>query len=435
MKYKLILNKSIENTIHVNSKLFHLLQLDQYSSVNVQFGTEKESCRIEVDASIKNNEIMIPGKINDIIIPSVFEYEGKFDKNTLVAGPVIAIMGCRDKKYLTRDVLSKLRYRMKNSMKLKGLIFIFAENEVNPAKKKIKGYYYHPRKQAWIAAIFPLPNAVMISKNSMNRRGYNYFTSMIGQKVFYSEHLSKWYQYKKLSDHPSLSKLVPKTKKLVNKHLFLEMMNEFGAVYLKPNQSYQGKGIIKIEKRGDGYRLQNIYGHIKMISQEHILLKYVTHKMKQKYLIQQAIPFTVGESLIDFRLYLQKDKEKQWDSPGIMARIGKKGSIITNTKHRIDVLPSQYVFARYYGLTNKQIFSLQNEMINICKETAVYFEESGHHLGDIAFDLIVDKELRIWILEFQGGYGAEIKERNMPKKLYEKVMVTPLEYAKALAGF
>lgn len=157
--------------------------------------------------------------------------------------------------------------------------------------------------------------------------------------------------------------------------------------------------------------------------------------MKQKYLIQQAIPFSIEESLIDFRLYLQKDKEKQWGSPGMMARVGKKGSIITNANHRIDILPSHYALARYYGLTNKQIFSLQNEMTNICKKAAKYIEECGHHLGDLAFDLVVDQDLKIWILEFQGGYGAEIKERNMPKKLYEKLMKTPLEYAKALAGF
>lgn len=434
MKCKIVLNKSKDKTIYVNSKLFHSLQLDKYSSINLNFGTGKESCRIEIDPSIKNSEVKIPAKINEFVIPSVFHYDGKFDHDTLVVGPVIGIMGCRDKKYLTKNVLSKLRYRVKDSWKQNGLFFVFAENDVNSVKKEIKGYYFHPRKQAWVAAKFPLPNAVMISKSSMSRRGYNYFTNIIGQKVFYSDHLSKWYQYKKLSEHPSLSNYVPKTKKLVNKHSFMEMINEYGAVYLKPNQSYQGKGIIKIEKSGDAYKLQNIHGHIKMIFQEHILLKYVTYKMKQKYLIQQAIPFTVGESIIDFRLYLQKNKEKQWGSPGMMARIGKKGSIITNANHRIDVLPSYYAFARYYGLTNNQIFTLQNEMTNICKKAAKYIEQCGHHLGDIALDLVVDNDLKIWILEFQGGYGAEIKERNMPSKLYEKLMITPLEYAKSLAG-
>ncbi|WP_026559214.1 YheC/YheD family protein [Bacillus sp. J37] len=435
MKCKIILNKRKDKTIYVNSKLFHLLQLDKYSSINLHFGTGKESCRIEIDPSIKNSEIKIPAKVNDFIIPSVFQYEAKFNQDTLVVGPFVGIMGCRDKKYLTKNVLSKLRYRLKDSWKLNGLFFVFAENDVNPLKKEVEGYYFHPRKQAWVAARLPLPNAVIISKNSMSRRGYTYFTNIIGQKVFYSDHLSKWYQYKKLSEHPSLSSFVPKTKKLVNRHSFLEMINEFGAVYLKPNQSYQGKGIIKIEKSGDTYKLQNINGHIKMIFQEHILLKYVTYKMKQKYLIQQAIPYTVGESLIDFRLYLQKGKDKQWSSPGTMARIGKKRSIITNANHRIDVLPSQYAFARYYGLTNNQIFTLQNEMTNICKKAAEYIEECGHHLGDIAIDLVVDNELKIWILEFQGGYGAEIKERNMPNKLYEKLMITPLEYAKVLGGF
>ncbi|HZH61516.1 MAG TPA: YheC/YheD family protein, partial [Metabacillus sp.] len=340
-----------------------------------------------------------------------------------------------DRKYLSENVLSKLQYRLKESWKVNGLFFVFAENDVDPMKKQVKGFYFHPRKQKWVDGIFPLPNVVIISKNSMSRRGYQYFTNLIGQNVFYSDHLTKWYQYKMISKQPSLSKYVPKTKKLVNKHSFLEMINEFGAVYLKPNRSYQGKGIIKIEQHGDVYKIKNIHGHIKMIFQKHILLKYVTYKMKQKYLIQQAIPFSKGGSLIDFRLYLQKDKEKQWGSSGIMARIGKKGSIITNANHRMNVLPSHYAFARYYGLDNKQIFSVQDEMINICKKTAEYIEECGNHLGDVAFDLIVDKDLNIWMLEFQGGYGAEMKEKNMPKRVYLKLMITPLEYAKALTGF
>lgn len=437
MKCKIILNKNInkDKTIYVNKKLYHILQIDKYFSINLHFGTSKEKYNVEINPSLKNDEVMIPTKINKFSIPSVYQYECKVVHNTFVVGPVIGIMGCRNRKYLTEDLLSKLRYRLKDSWKLKGLCFVFAENDVNPLKKEVKGYYFHQRKQVWIEGVFPLPKSVIIGKNSMSRRAYQYFTKIIGQNVFYNDHLSKWYQYKMLSEHPSLSKYVPKTKKLVNKQSFLEMINEYGAVYLKPNRSYQGIGMIKIEKYGNVYKLKNIHGQIKLISKENVLLKYINYKMRQKYLIQQAIPFSKEGSIIDFRLYLQKNKEKQWVSPGMMARIGKKGSIITNANHRIQVLPSHYVFARYYGLKNQQIFTLQNKITDICEKTAIYMEKHGNHLGDLAFDLIVDKEFNIWILEFQGGYGAEIKEKNMPRRLYERLMMTPLEYAKTLAGF
>lgn len=329
MKCKVMVRRNDENNIIlVNNMLFNALQLDKYQSILIQFGLIKARCTVQIDPFLKKNTVAIPMKIKGFTIPLIKQYECMIKKDTFVIGPVIGIMGCRDSKYLTSSLLSKLIYRLKDSWKVRGLFFVFAENEVNHLKKEIKGFYYHTKKQCWIEGMFPFPNSVMMSKISMSQKSYRLFIKEIGQNVFYNAHLSKWYQHKMLSSHPTLSKNLPFTLKLSSRKSFLRMLNQFGTVYLKPNRAYQGRGIVTIERIGRAYLLKNTYGQTKILDKQEDLIRYVKNKVKQKYLIQQAIPFSINKSRIDFRLYLQKNKEKQWVSPGIMARVGKKGSII-----------------------------------------------------------------------------------------------------------
>jgi YheC/D like ATP-grasp len=399
-----------------------------------QFGEIKEKCQVRSEPTLKKNTIMLPAKIGNFNIPTMIPYECRIKMDTIILGPVIGIMGCRRKKDLSKNVLTYLKARLIDYERINGLVFVFAEDDVNTSKKRIKGYYYDAKKQSWNKGIFPLPYSVVISKVSMSSNMYRFFTDTIGENVFYNKHLSKWYQWKTISSHALLSNHVPYTVKLTGVNSILEMLNKFDKVYLKPNKSYQGRGIITIEKREDHFKLQNTLGQIQ-IFQEEELLRYLNNKIKYKFLIQEAKVFSQKGCLIDFRVYLQKNRNKEWVSPGIMGRIGKEGSIITNVNHRKTALPSYYVFAKYYQLDNKSIIKLQSKMVLICKQIAKLVEAAGNHLGDIAFDVVIDKDLKIWILEFQGGYGAEIKGKNMPIKMYKQMMITPFEYAKTLAGF
>lgn len=388
-----------------------------------------------MEPTLGRNTIKLPVKISNIKIPTMNPYECKIEMDTILLGPVIGIMGCRRNQDISRKLLTNLKLRLKNYWKIKGLVFIFAEDAVNPSKKQLKGYYYNAKIKDWEEGVLPLPGAIVNSKVSMSSKMYRFFIDAIGENVFYNKHLSKWYQWKAVSTHTTLLKYLPYTAKLTRKKVLLDMINKFGKVYLKRNQSYQGRGIITIEKRDNHFTIKNTQGKSLIFHHENDLLRYVKTKVKYKYLIQEAVTFSQKGCLIDFRVYLQKNRNKEWISPGIMARIGKEDSIITNVKNRKEVVPSHYVFARYYGLSNKKILTLQGKMVSICKQIAELMEEFGNHLGDVAFDMVVDKDLNIWMLEFQGGYGAELREKNMPIRMYNQMMITPLEYAKTLAGF
>ena len=73
-------------------------------------------------------------------------------------------------------------------------------------------------------------------------------------------------------------------------------------------------------------------------------------------------------------------------------------------------------------------------MVKLCVSLAEAIEEKGIHLGDVAFDIIIDSNLKLWILEIQIRYGV-FRKKQIEYELFYKLMVNPLYYAKALAGF
>lgn len=64
-------------------------------------------------------------------------------------------------------------------------------------------------------------------------------------------------------------------------------------------------------------------------------------------------------------------------------------------------------------------------------------EQQGFKLGDVAIDFIIDGNLKVWLLEVQINYAAEIKALRTEDEqaILNKILPTPLEYAKALTVF
>lgn len=66
---------------------------------------------------------------------------------------------------------------------------------------------------------------------------------------------SKWLKYKVLLSNPEIEPLLPDTEKYSSQAL-AEFLGKYPVLYLKPSIGGGGKGILKIEKLEDGYRLR-----------------------------------------------------------------------------------------------------------------------------------------------------------------------------------
>ncbi len=157
----------------------------------------------------------------------------------------------------------------------------------------------------------------------------------------------------------------------------------------------------------------------------------------KKYIVQQEIPFNSSGNKIDFRVYFQKDITKNWKYSGMETKVAKKGSIISNSKNRERIIPGATALKEIYQLNKNQMEQKIKEITQLCIEVLKLMENDRNHIGDAAVDLVIDENNKVWLLEVQLNYAAEIKANRTEDEqlILPKILPTPFEYAKALAGF
>lgn len=114
-------------------------------------------------------------------------------------------------------------------------------------------------------------------------------------------------------------------------------------------------------------------------------------------------------------MVLQKDETKQWGYTGFACKVSIEKSIITNAENRKTMLSGLETLGTLYHLSPEQT------MNRFCKKLAETIEEKGVHLGDVAFDIIIDSELNLWGLETQIRYRAFMK-KDVQSDLFYKSM-------------
>lgn len=155
---------------------------------------------------------------------------------------------------------------------------------------------------------------------------------------------------------------------------------------------------------------------------------------KRKYLIQQAIPASFEGRPVDFRVILQKDGSQKWTCSGIIAKIGRLGRINTNNASTLE--PGREALQRIFGLTPEQALEKEKEIIGICTEACQIIEDAYGYYGDVGIDVMVDDNLKVWVLEINKSHQHEMAKRlKKDPDMYQRVVTRPLEYARVLAGF
>lgn len=410
---------------------------EPYEPVTLQFGSWRKDVNIIFSEKINQNHI---GIHRELLKPysntEDIDFKLKVNENTLVVGPIIAFVFFNKEKSLTPKKLQKhLKYASKYNQ-FGGLFILSALDSINMKDKTISGYYYNPNcADKWIYGVFPYPEVVFRRSNARVVEMKDLSEATNG-KVFNYPILDKWELYQKLKSFPDVIKYFPETiksKRLTNLNL---MLKKYGSVYLKPARGSLAKGIYKIHQENGFYLFKNRRQETIIKSKKG--MKRLLSSFKRNYLMQQSIMDQFnGDRNIVFRVILQKDGKMNWCCSGLYARIGLKGSIVTNRHLTDSFLTVENAFIRYYNLNNKEAAELKEEMLKICKKVCEALDQVGGHYADIGFDVMVGNDLRIWIIEANNrahNHEAPLKTiKDM--QMYNKVVMTPLEYAGALADY
>ena len=88
-----------------------------------------------------------------------------------------------------------------------------------------------------------------------------------------------------------------------------------------------------------------------------------------------------------------------------------------------------------YSLKTEEAIKLEETLISVCKDTCRFLDQSIGHYGDVAFDVIIDRDLKVWILEVNKRYVTDTLKKHPDPSLRAKICSNPLVYAKSLTVF
>lgn len=437
------------NHIYLSSKT-----TEEYGIVSKQmifhFGAWKQEVQIIIWEGLKQGRIGLPEAWKQkFTIPDTIPFELYREGDELHLGPVIALIVFSKKREMTLRKMNRYRHYFHHYRKIKGLLYLCASDEIDTELKLIHGYYFDPHAQdksnPWKVGTFPYPGAAY-NRTPMRKTVFDDLFSVMGDRIFNSYSngsFNKWELWQRLSPHPRLRSHLPHTVPLSSRHILDEMINRYGSVYLKPAGGTLSKGIIKARRDGKSYcfiypnRKKRGTGTInELIGTSGELDSWILTLKEKEYLAQQAITMKKYKDMpIDFRVIMQKNGKGYWKCTSIFGKFGKQGSIITNFTKSGFVRSGIDSFRLAFHMNKHEALLKTKELKDISYQICSLFDKYGNY-GDVGIDLMVDVDQKVWILEvntLDTYHRFPLHTKN--KKLYRKVVSTPLTYAKYLTGF
>jgi len=401
----------------------------------LRLGAWKKKLSIKLYEELDENTIGLTNNLADAYtIPDTLPYDMYLSGEDLHLGPVIAFFV--GEGYLSQKRIGKWKAYCQNYSQIRGLVYFCTASGVDIRTKTIKGYYFDPdagEAEQLKPGIFPFPG-VVYRRARMDTDIIRELKKHVDGKVFNAHIFDKWEMWTVLSKYEFT--YTPHTVRLNGLDSLEKMLGRYNSVYIKPETGRFGNGIQKIEKTPDSYLFKEKSGiehRAEDLVQVFELIK--KYKKQRKYIIQQAVPFYFEEKPVDFRVILQKDRSQKWTCSGIIAKMGFKSRIHTNNISYIGF--GREALQIIFRLSPEQALEKENEMIRICTEACLIIERAYGHFGDVGIDVVVDENLKIWILEINKSHQHDIArylQKDDPN-MYNKLVSMPLEYAKALAGF
>lgn len=235
--------------------------------------------------------------------------------------------------------------------------------------------------------------------------------------------LGKWHLHRFFSKDPEIRKHLPPTA-LFNDRTLKLFLEKYGAVYLKPDHTHRGQGIIKAWATDDGYALVFLRGDPTVCSSLDELYKEIKRRaLAGRYVIQKAIPLArIGGRPFDVRVMMMRNVRYRWQFFGLYSKVAGPRSIVTNISNsRGYVLPFEKSMKLSLGLTGESAANVKSRLVRlshkICKRAGriKYYQKIGN-------DFAVDENGKVWIIEVNFTYpGFKGFARLPDRKYYRRI--------------
>jgi hypothetical protein len=342
------------------------------------------------------------------------------DQQTLFIGPLIGILTSGFTPFPLRPIGERSMFFAKLlsvNKSVGALPFIFGEEHIDWDQGLIQGYFFVDG--GWMRIKVPFPNVVY--DRLPNRRTERKSELRSLKSRMQTDYLIPWYNpgffskldvFERLQQDERAAEYLPETHQFSSFSVIERMLSSYGNVYVKPANGSLGLGIHQILfDKYNGYyycRYRDQDGVNKLTRFESLekLMKKIFYKRNlSQMIVQQGISLLRSEKrLIDFRIHTNKDEYGQWQVAAIAAKIAGQGSVTTHVNNGGVVKSLDELFE---DQTEREIYEKKLSEAAMLLSTILEKNMEGI-IGEIGFDLGIDKSGKVWLFEANSKPGRSI---------------------------
>jgi len=232
-----------------------------------------------------------------------------------------------------------------------------------------------------------------------------------------------------LRRNPTFWGNLPMTRTFGKKQLS-EMMNQYGNLYIKPQSGSVGRGIFRLKKLASGLWSVRKAKSTVILPNQKVYLKLRTWMKGRPYLIQKGIELATHNGRpYDLRVSVQKGANGLWRVTGMVGKVARKGSYVTNIARGGKVIRCETLFANSrlpVGITKLRVR-------NLSLRISAYLASKLRRLSDVGLDIGVDRYGKPYFIEMNGRDQRYAFHRGGLKTVFFETYANPIRYGIFLA--
>lgn len=319
-------------------------------------------------------------------------------------------------------------------------VFVFTPQDVEESSGKIHAMVYNPVTGKWGRRWVRFPN--LIYDRCRIQRSHR-FEQLLAFRKRYSHLLflnrplrNKWTVYRTLSKVSSFRSHLPLTKLFQFVDDVSIVLKKFPTVYLKPINGTGGRGILRIDRRQDGMLLMQGRNHSRSIVEpKRIARKNLASALSRwdmhgdRYIVQQGLNIKLPNGRIhDYRMLVQKNGSGVWEVTGCAGRVGPPRSITSNLHGGGEAATMNTLLRQWVG-NDAAIAEIRGIAEKFGIEVARHLEATYGALCELALDLAIDRNGKVWLIEVNPKPSREVFKQAGEREVYRKAILRPIEYA------
>ncbi|RNB56811.1 YheC/YheD family protein [Brevibacillus gelatini] len=288
------------------------------------------------------------------------------------------------------------------------LVYVFTPQGINWEKKKVRGYLYNQKQNLWQEVVLPFPHVVYnriptrrAEQRPEVKRTLARIHEMPNVTLFNRCFFDKQELFSMLKKYPEVQMYLPETKKLDTLARFKCFCTEHRFVYLKPVRGKAGEGIMRVEYKNNGWRLQRLKEQkavTRRFSNLDDLWKHVkSHIRQQQYIMQQGIRRArFNGKPFDVRVLVQKNGRGEWSVTGVGIRRSGSQSITTHVPRGGSIHSLSSVLQTLFKADPERMEQkIHQAALAIARTLNVEIED----LAEMSMDLGLTEDGSLWFFE------------------------------------